>query len=536
MKTYFFPNIVESNQLRLRKGRRITIFISFFFLFIFNLSFTQTIDFTEQEKQWIKDHPVVKFGYDPNWAPFEIYENGEYHGIVGEYIKIIEQRTGLDLQPVPDLTWPESLDLLKKGKIDMVPSCGINESRKEFLHFTSVYINDPMVIVTRNDYSSLVDLSALNGKKVCVPKDYYQYEVLRRDYPEMIVIEKRDIKACLDAVSYGEVDAFVENLGVVTYYMTQFGYNNLKIAAPTHYTDNGVAMAVPKDRIILRDILEKVLQSISIAEKNKIRGKWLSVKMETKVDNSRIGQIMAIGLPILLVIGLLFFIWNRTLRRQIKLRQKTEAELNDYLNLLKQQNEEKKVLLQEIHHRVKNNLQIITSLLRLQANSTKDESAVESLTNAVDRIKTIALIHEKIYQSTEIEKISLVDYVERLGEDIITGLAKTNSIKLEVKSDCKNIKIDSIVPLALILNELFTNSIKYGFRNKDLGIIKITFTENGHLFMTYEDNGEWMIRDDKYKGFGSTLIDIFTEQLEGEYEFRHDSNGTYFHFKFKPQS
>lgn len=520
----------------MEKGRRITIYLSIFFLLLTHLSFAQTIDFTEQEKQWIKDHPVIKFGYDPNWAPFEIYQNGEYQGIVGEYIKIIEQRTGMDLQAVPDLTWPESLDLLKQGKIDMVPSCGINETRKEFLLFTSIYINDPMVIITRNDYPSLVDLSALNGKRVCVPKDYYQYEVLKRDYPEMIVIEKKDIKSCLDAVSYGKVDAFVENLGVVTYYMTQHGYNNLKIAAPTHYTDNGVAMAVPKDRETLRDILEKVIQSISISERNEIRGRWLTVKVESKVDNSRIKKIILIGLPILLVIGLLFFIWNRTLRSQIKLRKKSEAELNEYLNLLKQQNEEKKVLLQEIHHRVKNNLQIITSLLRLQASATKDESAVESLTNAVDRIKTIALIHEKIYQSTEIKQISLVDYVERLGEDIITGLAKTNSIKLEVKSECKNIKIDSIVPLALILNELFTNSIKYGFRNKEFGIIKISFTENSHLYMNYEDNGDWLPRDKDYEGFGSTLIDIFTDQLEGEYEFKHDKNGTSFHFKFKPQA
>jgi len=109
----------------------------------------QKIEFTQIEKEWISKHPIINFGYEPQWAPYEIYENGEYKGIVGEYVKILERETGIDMNPIPNMTWGKAITGLKKGEINIVPCCAITPERKEFLYFSDTYIEDPMVIVKK---------------------------------------------------------------------------------------------------------------------------------------------------------------------------------------------------------------------------------------------------------------------------------------------------------------------------------------------------------------------------------------------------
>lgn len=507
-------------------------YISFPLIIINSFStIAQEISFTSEELKWINSHQVIEFGYEPNWRPYEIYENGIYTGIVGEYVHIIENKTGIDMVPIPNITWEESLNGLKNGTINIVPCCAITPERETYLEFTDVYINDPIVIVTRMDYEFIGELSDLNNRTIVLPKSYYTKELISKDFPAINISEKDGIIECLDDLSFGKADAFVGNLGVISYHINHMGYTNLKIAAPTKYKNNGFALAVTKDWVIFRDIAQKVFDSITPSEKSKLRKEWISVRYEHDYSwRANLLWISAISFAFILIL-LVFIIWNRTLKKQIILRKATEKKLNNSLEKIKKQDSEKETLLQEIHHRVKNNLQIITSLIRLQANTSSDTNVIESLTHATERIRTISLIHEKIYSSSNLGEITIIDYVNSLANDIISSVSG-NNINLEVKSSVTTLNLKSIVPLALILNELLTNSIKYGLKDKIDGEISIEFTRPNDINLRYFDNGSWITNEDS-DFFGTTLIEVFTEQLEGGYKLNKTTEGTEYIFNFK---
>ena len=206
-------------------------------------------------------------------------------------------------------------------------------------------------------------------------------------------------------------------------------------------------------------------------------------------------------------------------------------ETNRRFELENQRNE---VLLKEIHHRVKNNLQIISSLLKLQAADSEDESVEEHFNEAIGRIRSMALIHEKMYNNDDLSKIDLKAYLIAMSEDICTSLSVKNKIDLKVESDIDQIDAKSIVPISLIFNELMTNSVKHGFKGKDDGAIDVQMhRSHDAVCFTYQDNGNW-IEPTSEGNFGLELLNTLTEQLEGTFN-RNTSSGTKYQFSFNSE-
>ncbi|MDG1477181.1 MAG: transporter substrate-binding domain-containing protein, partial [Vicingaceae bacterium] len=493
-------------------------FILGLILFSFtNFAIGQNINFTEEEKAWIKDHPVIYHGYEPNWPPYEIYENGEYSGIIGEYVKILERETGLQIEPIPNITWEESIKGLKSGEVDFTVCAGITDERKEFLNFTEPYISSPMVIVSRKDEDFVGGLEDLRKKSLALPKGYYTAELISKDYPNIKIDFKNGIEESLRAVSMGEADAFVGNLVVVSYYIEHKGYSNLKIAAPTDYEKTHIGLAARKDWPELVSISQKVFSQISYVERNEILQRWMNVRYEYGVKKA---EVIKYGLYIGLVVLLAFLIilgWNKSLKKEISKRVLVEEELELALLDAKKISEERKILLQEVHHRVKNNLQIIVSLLRLQ--SDDDKRLNYKLQESITRIKAISLVHEKVYSTENLANITLKKYIESLTNEIVSSFEFENPPKLKVVSNIGEVDIKPLIPLGLILNELITNSLKYGFKDMNNGEIIITIKqEKGSTMMSYFDNGVWIEPKSGSKSFGHTLIEVFSAQLEGNYE------------------
>lgn len=493
---------------------------------------SQNIQFTPEEQAWIDAHPTIEFGYESNWEPYEIYKNGTYTGIVGDYISKIESATGIEMVPVENITWEESINRLKKGTLHVIPSCAITPERKDYLEFSEVYITDPLIIATKRDYEFVGNLKELQNKTVVVPKKYYTAEIIKKEFPKINLIYANTVKECLEMVTFGKADAFVGSLGVVSYYINHKGFTNLKIAAPTKYDDIQIAFAVTKDWIIFRDIVQKVLNQISFKERSDIRKNWISVRYEYGFSMKRALRIFIIFLLVVTIGYFIFFIWNRSLRKQIKLKQKAQDELQYSLKEIQQQDQEKKVLLQEIHHRVKNNLQVIISLLRLQINTNDDPKVVQSLNDAIDRIQAISLIHENVYQTGNLGSISTAEYIQSLAYQIIDNLTDT-PIDIHIDTGKVNLDLKESLPIALIINELITNSIKHGLAGRNNGKIEIQMRKKeNEIEMKYSDNGEWKKPKEK-SSLGTILIDSFTEQMEGKYDIEKNRNGTVFHFQFK---
>jgi PAS domain S-box-containing protein len=204
--------------------------------------------------------------------------------------------------------------------------------------------------------------------------------------------------------------------------------------------------------------------------------------------------------------------------------------------LLKTSLKEKELLLREIHHRVKNSLQIISSLLLLQASEIDDEEIIEMYKESENRIHTIALIHESLYQSTDISNINFKNYVEILVEDIMHSYnVDTNQIKTMLELCDFELGIETAIPLGLIINELISNSLKHAFNGK--GEIRVVLEkDNDNIYtLTVKDNGIGLPDNFDYENtssLGLQLVNALVNQIEGKMRVKVN-NGTIFQIKFR---
>ncbi|MBX2960770.1 MAG: hypothetical protein KF732_12535 [Flavobacteriales bacterium] len=226
-------------------------------------------------------------------------------------------------------------------------------------------------------------------------------------------------------------------------------------------------------------------------------------------------------------------------RRQRKISLELERKVRERTMLIEQQRDEKEILLKEIHHRVKNNMQVINSLLSLQSNYTDDEKSLALFEEAKNRIRSMALIHEKMYQTGDLANIDFQDYIVSLTNDLIATYSINCDIFLDIKIvDHTKFDIDTIIPLGLLINEIISNTLKYGFIGKDKGIISVYLdkNENDKFVLKIGDNGIGMSRD-RFEGdsesLGIELIKVFTEQLDGEIKLLDNKTGTTYELTFQ---
>jgi len=498
-------------------------------------SYSQDIEFTEVEKKWLKEHPVIYHGYDPTWAPFEFYNEKDttYTGIIGDYIKVVEEKTGIDIRPIPNITWKETIKKLETGEVDFATGITANERRRGFLNFTKPYMSFPLVIVTRKDYDFIGGLEDLIGKEVALPEGFYTSEMISRDFPNININHKNDVKEALESVSFGETDAFVGNLAVVSYYINKEGFTNIKIAAPTRYKNSDLSFGIRKDWPEFVSIVDKVLESISPEKHNAIKIDWIQIRYEYGVNVRKVVYITGVLLVVVLLIIMIILLWNRSLQREIIKRSIIEEKLENPLLALEKKNEEKRAMLKEIHHRVKNNLQVVNSLLKFQSRKLESDEAINMFKETRNRVVSMALLHEKMYRSDDIHQIDVQDYITLLVEDLVKSYAVDKNIKLNINIEPVNLMMRTLVPLGLIINEMITNSLKHGFKNSSEGEIsvKIGHIDGVRYEMIIGDDGSGMEKGKKSKGIGVKLVEIFTKQLNGTLE-QLDMPGAVFKLTF----
>lgn len=222
------------------------------------------------------------------------------------------------------------------------------------------------------------------------------------------------------------------------------------------------------------------------------------------------------------------------LENALELQQEAEKKLKMSLS-------EKEVLLKEIHHRVKNNLQVISSLLNLQSGYIDNPKALDILKESQNRVKSMALIHEKMYQSEDLSKIDFSEYIKNLT-DYLFSTYKIDSNRIDLKVDVKKVYfgVDIAIPCGLIINELVSNSLKYAFpENNNNALIEIKLfneeNEQNIYFLYVKDNGVGFpnnINIEKSGSLGLELVSTLVEQLDGSIK-KLPADGTEFEIKFK---
>jgi PAS domain S-box-containing protein len=225
----------------------------------------------------------------------------------------------------------------------------------------------------------------------------------------------------------------------------------------------------------------------------------------------------------------LFVVW-----RDISERKKYETELKAAL-------EEKEILLSEVHHRVKNNLAIISGLMQLQIYKDENNESAKVLAKSISRINSIALIHEQLYQSDRFSNISLKENIEKQIHNQMNMFdsAQLSKIKVEFEMEEVFININQALPVGLLMNEIITNALKYAFIGRKKGKITICLSEKkDEVYLDVRDDGVGLKRQDEPEdssSLGLTLIDTFVEQLDGTCEV-DTSSGTAYHITFKKQN
>ena len=267
---------------------------------------------------------------------------------------------------------------------------------------------------------------------------------------------------------------------------------------------------------------------------------YLGLRIESNIQNLPVFKTQDIWNYIIEYIicgaGIGYIIYQFVHNTDIAEKQfiETNNELNEQNRVIRIQNEEKEAMLKEIHHRVKNNLQVITSLLRLQSYELEGEKGAKEFSESINRVKAMALIHEKMYQSTELSNIDVAEYLKTLANDLTETYSLQTPITLDINSNLKSVSSKTLVPLALLFNELISNSIKHAFQHKSSGKIDITIEtkENRKFEVSYSDNGTWK-ESNKKNSFGTELILLMTEQLDGKQTHNTSEKGTSYKFTLR---
>ncbi|NPA95881.1 MAG: transporter substrate-binding domain-containing protein, partial [Thermodesulfobacteria bacterium] len=279
------------------------------------------------EQAWVKRHPVIRLGIDPEFAPFEYFDShGRYSGFASDYIALLSKRLGLHIEVVPDLSWQQVVDRAEKGDIDLLAAIGFSRKRSRFLSYTLPYLGFYRMVFCRSDEPFISGPEDLADKKIAVQANT-SHSAWLEEHTRYVAHTYDTLKETILAVSRGEEDVLIGNLAVCTYWIRTLNITNLRVAAPVSLERQLLYMGVRKDWPILVSILNKGISSITPREAEQIRNRWLAAGYAVGVSKRKIFiRVALVAVTCLFAIGFLWF-WNTRLQREVRGRQEAEDAL-----------------------------------------------------------------------------------------------------------------------------------------------------------------------------------------------------------------
>jgi len=283
-----------------------------------------------------------------------------------------------------------------------------------------------------------------------------------------------------------------------------------------------------KDTLFNQDKNDAIAEMQAKFDVEKNQQKVKEIELQKKIDDETNAkkQLLLVVVIVVILISLIFTI---ILFRN---KQKVNSLLEQKNAAIQANLEQKEMMMSEIHHRVKNNLQMVSSILDLQARDLTDEKSIQVIEDSLSRINAISLIHQRLYQSDNIRGVKINNYLQELALDILknfSSTSQTKSIELQCHIDDLDMDLESAIPIGLITAELIINACKYAFTSIEKPEIKITLNKrDGLLLLTVADNGigKQVSLNDSGTTFGTKLIKSLSRKLRAEINEDTSSKGT----------
>ena len=431
------------------------------------------------EREWLKSVEPLRIGIDPDWPPLEFLgESGTHEGIISDYLALLRKDLQIDMEYVGTLSWKDTMERAQRGEVDLVPGLNDLPERREFLAFTDPYLSMPLVIAARTDGDYIGGLRSLRGKTAGLVAGYAVNAILLREYPEIRFEIFPDIQAALKALHRREIHGVIQSNLVLSYYIKFLGLGSLQIAAPTPYADL-LSMGVRRDLAPLVPILNRLLASITVNEKELILDKWITRPIPGYVNWQRVWSIFfgVFGVGFLFVIFMLF--WNRRLAAEVMERQRVEIKLEEQKIRAESANRAKSVFLANMSHEIRTPLNAILGYAQLMkrdpALSGHQREFVETIKKSGDHL--LQLITD-ILEMSKIEA-GRVDLEEKpfdlhgmisQMEGIFLPEVERREILLEVRrsSEIPSYLLGDEKKVRQVLLNILGNAVKFSSRGKIL--------------------------------------------------------------------
>jgi len=459
-------------------------------------------------------------------SPMVLIDGDRPDGLFIDLVEYFSRTLGWKLQYVQG-TWSELLKRLEKGEIDLLPSVGYTEARTRIFDFSKnpVYIDSVVVFTARG--TAIHTIFDLEGKRIAALKG----STFTAAFSDFIAsfgirceIELTDDNASvMRKIATGEAYA-----GICIYSLgTELAREYPVAVTPISFSPIALEFAVAKGRN--GDLIEGInrIMADQVDDPASAYGRAFE-KWTIERQPARIPSWLWVGVALILAAGLLLAGVSLILRRQVRLKtehlrteisqhEEAEARLTRALR-------ENETLIRELYHRTKNTLQLIRSFITLEALELEPSVDIDRLVQKTnDRIDVIALVHQMLYKSQDLSRISIKRYIEEMSTLVLrSNEVAGGKIALDVSAEDRDILLDTAIPFGLILNELITNSIKHAFPDNRAGRISIGMTNEGRdlILLEYSDDGVGLPGDFDFRGqktFGlQLLIKIVETQLRGE--------------------
>jgi len=479
---------------------------------------SRELGLSAKEKKWLSKNSSVTFTGDPNWLPYEAFQDdGTYIGIVAEHLELITKSTGLKFKMSPSQTWSESTEKAKQGVVDVLSETDDSDLNSH-LDFTVPYVSNPIVIAMSSKENYVESISRIKNRKIALIRDYGYTSKIRKKYPAINFVTVEDIQDGLHKVSAGVVDALLCTHSLCSYTMSELGLNDIRIVGKTEF-DTKLALGVQKNLKELKSILNKAITKINHSQQQVIFDNWIKNRYVEKTDYTLVYQIIAVAI----ILVIFFIFWNRRLEHEVSQRTK---ELTIARDEAQSANASKSKFLSRMSHELRTPMNAIlgfSQILELNKKNNLSKDDLESIGEILLAGYHLLDLINEVLDLSQVEsgnlqlKVESIELTEIVGQCValVNTLAKKSHINITYPNVSESIYINADrIRIKQIIINLLANAIKY---NKENGRVDLSYNiSDEKIKLSIEDNGVGIADEFKARVFKPfDRLSAYSTNIEG---------------------